>query len=68
MSTREVAAALGLTIGALQQVIFRRIVQPPARRLGPSYVWEAGDVDAARRALAKWRARRKCRGKTPAAA
>jgi hypothetical protein len=59
MSTREVAAALGLTIGALQQLIFRGIIRPPARRLGPSYVWEDADVEGARRRLDEWRARRK---------
>jgi hypothetical protein len=58
MSTREVAAALGLTIGALQQLIFRGIVRPPARRLGPSYVWDGGEREAARQAVAAWRARR----------
>jgi hypothetical protein len=58
MSTREVAAALGLTIGALQQMIFRGIIQPPTRRLGPSYVWRNGDVQVARRALDAWRRRR----------
>jgi hypothetical protein len=59
MSTREVAAALGLTIGALQQLIFRGIVRPPARRLGPSYVWDSGEIENARRALDEWRGRRK---------
>jgi hypothetical protein len=59
MSTREVAATLGLTIGALQQLIFRGIVRPPARRLGPSYVWDAGEIETARRALDEWRSRSK---------
>lgn len=58
MSTREVAAALGLTIGALQQMIFRGVVRPPRRRLGPSYVWDRGEVEAARRSLAARRPRR----------
>jgi hypothetical protein len=58
MSTREVAASLGLTIGALQQLIFRGIIRPPSRRLGPSYVWDDGEVEGARRALAGWRAQR----------
>ena len=44
MSTREVAAALGLTIGALQQMIFRGLIQTPARRIGPSYVWTEDEV------------------------
>jgi hypothetical protein len=61
MSTREVAAALGLTIGALQQLIFRGIIRPPARRLGPSYVWEGADIESARRALDEWRALRRKR-------
>jgi hypothetical protein len=59
LSTREVAAALGLTIGALQQLIFRGIIRPPGRRLGPSYVWDGGEVETARRALQDWRGRRK---------
>jgi hypothetical protein len=59
MSTREVAAVLGLTIGALQQLIFRGIIRAPSRRLGPSYVWEDGEVEAARRKLKEHRGRRK---------
>ena len=59
MSTREVAASLGLTIGALQQLIFRGIIRPPSRRLGPSYVWDDGEIESARGALAEWRAQRK---------
>jgi hypothetical protein len=57
MSTREVAAVLGVTIGALQQLIFRGIIHPPARRLGPSYVWEDSEVATARRKLDEHRAR-----------
>jgi hypothetical protein len=58
MSTREVAAALGLTIGALQQLIFRGIIRPAARRLGPSYVWDGVEVENARISLMQWRERR----------
>jgi hypothetical protein len=67
MSTREVAASLGLTIGALQQLIFRGIIRPPSRRLGPSYVWDDREVESARRALAEWRAQRKRPQKLPTA-
>jgi hypothetical protein len=67
MTTREVAAQLGLTIGALQQLIFRGIIRPPARRLGPSYVWADIEVDAARRALEEWRNRRKSASAAPSA-
>jgi hypothetical protein len=59
MSTREVAAYLGVTIGALQQLIFRGIIRPPSRRLGPSYVWEDGEVAVARRTLDEHRGRRR---------
>ena len=68
MSTREVAAALGLTIGALQQLIFRGIIRPPARRLGPSYVWESGEVKTARASLEAWRGRRRSLSDRPAVA
>jgi hypothetical protein len=68
MSTREVAAALGLTIGALQQLIFRGIIRPPARRLGPSYVWESGEVEIARASLEAWRGRRRSLSDRPAVA
>jgi hypothetical protein len=67
MSTREVAARLGLTIGALQQLIFRGIVRPPARRLGPSFVWADAEVEAARRCLAEWRNRKQPRRAVPRA-
>ena len=67
MSTREVAAALGLTIGSLQQMIFRGVIRPPARRLGPSYVWTDTEIKVAREALAKYRARKQPGGPTAAA-